>query len=311
MNESRITRNNEAVYKPEELDILRLGLDTDLYPNVDWMDMLLKDGAWSNRINLNMSGGGTTARYFVSASYVKEDGMYNTDESLKDDYNTNAAYHRWNYRLNTDIDITKTTLLKVGVAGFLSKRNSPGLGDGDVWGELFGYNPIKTPVMYSNGYIPAIGSGNKTNPWVAATQTGFNENWTNNIETNISLEQNFDFITKGLKFVGRFGYDSNNQNTIRRLKWPEQWLAERARDPETGELRWKKISGSQNMKQESSSSGNRREFLDMMLNWDRSFGAHHPSATIKYTQDSYIQTQNLGEDLKTGINKRNQDWPDV
>ena len=171
MNESRITRNNEAVYKPEELDILRLGLDTDLYPNVDWMDMLLKDGAWSNRINLNMSGGGTTARYFVSASYVKEDGMYNTDESLKDDYNTNAAYHRWNYRLNTDIDITKTTLLKVGVAGFLSKRNSPGLGDGDVWGELFGYNPIKTPVMYSNGYIPAIGSGNKTNPWVAATQT--------------------------------------------------------------------------------------------------------------------------------------------
>lgn len=33
--------------------------------------------------------------------------MYNTDESLKDDYNTNAAYHRWNYRLNTDIDITK------------------------------------------------------------------------------------------------------------------------------------------------------------------------------------------------------------
>lgn len=29
MNESRITRNNEAVYKPEELDILRLGLDTD------------------------------------------------------------------------------------------------------------------------------------------------------------------------------------------------------------------------------------------------------------------------------------------
>ncbi|MCS3044267.1 hypothetical protein NXW65_24140 [Bacteroides thetaiotaomicron] len=58
---------------------------------------------------------------------VKEDGMYNTDESLKDDYNTNAAYHCWNsYRLNTDIDITKTTLLKVGVAVIiLSKRNSP------------------------------------------------------------------------------------------------------------------------------------------------------------------------------------------
>ena len=268
--------------------------------------MLLKDGAMSWRANLNMNGGGTTARYFVSASYVKEDGMYNTDKSLKNDYNTNAAYHRWNYRLNTDIDITKTTLLKVGVAGYLSKRNSPGLGDADVWGELFGYNPIKTPIVYSNGYIPAIGTGNKTNPWVAATQTGFNENWTNNIETNVSLEQQLDFITKGLKFVARYGYDSNNENTISRRKWPEQWLAQRSRD-EDGQLQWTKISNSSNMYQESSSGGTRREFLDVQFNWDRSFGKHHPSATMKYTQDSYIQTQNLGSDLKNGINKRNQD----
>lgn len=306
INEARITRNHEAVYKPEELDILRLGLDPDLYPNVDWKDMLLKDGAWSYRANLNMSGGGSTARYFVSGSYVKEDGMYNTDKSLKKDYNTNAAYHRWNYRLNTDIDITKTTLLRIGVAGFLSKRNSPGLGDGDVWGELFGYNPIKTPVMYSNGYIPAIGGGNKTNPWVSATQTGFNENWTNKIETNISLEQTLDFITKGLKFVGRYGYDSHNENSIRRLKWPEQWLAERARNSE-GALIFKRITTSQNMKQESSSGGNRREFLDLMLNWERGFGNHHPGATLKYTQDSFVKTQNLGDDLKNGISERNQD----
>ena len=307
INEARITRNHEPIYQPEELDILHAGLDPDLYPNVDWMGLLLKDGAWSHRVNLNLSGGGATARYFVSASYVRENGMYNTDESLKNDYNTNAAYHRWNYRMNVDIDITKSTLLKVGIAGFLSKRNSPGLGDADVWGELFGYSPIKTPVVYSNGYIPAIGTGNKTNPWVAATQTGFNENWTNNIETNISLEQNFDFITKGLKFVGRFGYDNNSDNTIERRQWPEQWLAERARDPKTGELVWKRISTSQNMTQSSYSGGNRREFLDLMLTWDRSFGTHHPSVTLKYTQDSFIQTQNLGDDLKNGINKRNQD----
>ncbi|MCS3044268.1 hypothetical protein NXW65_24145 [Bacteroides thetaiotaomicron] len=85
-------------------------------------------------------------------------------------------------------------------------------------------------------------------------------------------------------------------------------MAERARDPETGELRWKKISGSQNMKQESSSSGNRSGIPRHDAKLGSSFlGAHHPSATIKYTQDSYIQTQNLGEDLKTGINKRNLD----
>ena len=45
MNEARITRNQEPIYSPGELEILRRGLDPDLYPNVDWMGMLLRDGA--------------------------------------------------------------------------------------------------------------------------------------------------------------------------------------------------------------------------------------------------------------------------
>lgn len=305
LNESRITRNYEPVYQPEELEILKNGLDPDLYPNVDWMDLLLRKGSWQHRVNLNLSGGGSTARYYASISYLDEEGMYNTDKALKDDYNTNANYRRYNYRLNTDIDITKTTLLKLGVSGWLSKRNSPGLGDADVWGELFGYTAIRTPLLYSNGRVPAVGTGNKTNPWVAATQTGFNENWENVIQTNITLEQNLKFITKGLKFVGRFGYDTYNNNHINRRKWPEQWSAGRSRD-ENGNLVFKKISDSSNMHQESGSSGNRREFLDMMLNWERGFKAHHLNATLKYTQDSYIKTQDLGDDLKNGVNRRNQ-----
>ncbi|MGH2623125.1 MAG: SusC/RagA family TonB-linked outer membrane protein, partial [Sphingobacterium sp.] len=151
LNEARITRNFEPIYQPEELELLRLGLDPDLYPNVDWQDLLLKDGAMTYRANLNMSGGGSTARYFVSGSYIDEGGMYKSDETLREDYNTNANFKRFNYRLNTDIDVTKSTLLKVGVSGSLDKRNSPGLGDNDFWGVLFGYSPIRTPIMYSNG----------------------------------------------------------------------------------------------------------------------------------------------------------------
>ena len=81
MNEARITRNQERVYQDDEMEILRLGLDPDLYPNVDWMDVLLKDGAMTYRANLNMSGGGSTARYFVSLSYVNEEGMYKSGSS--------------------------------------------------------------------------------------------------------------------------------------------------------------------------------------------------------------------------------------
>lgn len=204
MNEARITRNQERIYQNDEMEILRLGLDQDLYPNVDWMDVLLKDGAMTYRANLNMSGGGSTARYFVSLSYVNEEGMYKTDDAMRKDYNTNPSSQRWNYRLNTDIDVTKTTLVKVGVSGSLKKRNAPGQGS-NVWTSLMGQNPISIPVMYSNGYIPAHGTeDNRKNPWVLATQTGYKEIWNNKIQTNISLEQKLDFITKGLRFEGRF-----------------------------------------------------------------------------------------------------------
>ncbi len=304
-NEALVTRNRTPLYQPEELEILRLGLDPDMYPNVDWKDLLLKDGAWSYRANLNINGGGSTARYYISASYVEDQGMYKTDETLRDKYDTNANYKRWNYRLNVDMDITKTTLLKVGVGGSLTKRNSPGLGDNDVWGELFGYNAIAVPITYSNGRIPALGTGNKTNPWVAATQTGYNENWYNNIQTNITLEQNLDFITQGLKFTGRFGYDTSNDNWINRRRWPDQWKA-LSRDANTGEIVWDHVSGPRDMYQESGSSGNRREFLELLLNWNRGFNNHNFGATLRFTRDSQVQTVDLGTDIKNGVARRNQ-----
>ena len=165
INEANITRNRGVVYRPEELEIIRLGLDPDLYPNVDWSKLLLRDGAWSYRANLNINGGGSTARYYLSTAYTEDQGMYKTDNTLKKDYDTNANYKRWNYRMNVDVDITKTTLLSVGVSGSLAKRNSPGLGDDNVWGELFGYNALSTPIVYSNGYIPMTGRNeNNMNP---------------------------------------------------------------------------------------------------------------------------------------------------
>ena len=197
-NEAKITRNLEPLYKADELEIFRLGLDPDLYPNVNWIDELLRKGSWSTRATLSMNGGGNTARYYVSGSYLDQQGMYKVDKALKD-YNTNANFRRWNYRMNVDIDITKSTLLKVGVSGSLQKANDSGVGSDAIWTALMGYNAIMVPKLYSNGYVPAYGNdnGDRFNPWVQATMTGYRENWKNNIQTNVTLEQKLDFITKG------------------------------------------------------------------------------------------------------------------
>jgi len=305
MNEAKITRNYEPEYTPAELEILRLGMDPDLYPNVDWKDVLLKDGAWTKRVTLNVSGGGSTARYFISGSFLDDEGMYKTDETLKKKYNTNANLTRWNYRMNVDMNITPTTLVKVGVAGSLQKHNRPGQAD-DVWKSIIGQNPVSIPIMYSNGLIPSSsGEASKSNPWVIATQTGYRENWENKIQTNITLEQNLEMVTKGLSFIGRFGFDVNNSNTNGRIRRPEQYYADRRRDA-NGNLIMKRMQTEELMKQVSSSGSNRLENLEAELHYERFFKeTHNLGLTLKYSQRQETQTANV-DDIIQGIARRYQ-----
>ena len=303
MNEARITRNQIPFYSDEDLHLLANGLDKDLFPNVDWMGMLLKKGAPTYRATLNINGGGSLARYYVSASYVKEAGMYNVDEGLKD-YDTNSSYHRWNYRVNVDMDITKSTLVRVGIAGSLDKMNQPGVGN-SVWESVMGYSPITSPVLFSDGRIPAYGnSDGRMNPWAASTQTGYQEHWNNKMQADITLEQKFDFITKGLKFVGRFGMDTNNAQWNNRKKLPEMWKVEQNRDSD-GKLVPTKVRGEEIMSQQSSSTGERKEYLEAELHYNRSFSDHLIGGVLKYTQDKIINTTS-NSDVIQGIDRRHQ-----
>ena len=306
LNEARVTRNLAPQYQPEELALIRSGLDPDFYPNVDWSKLLLKNGAMSYRADLSMSGGGNTARYFVSLSYVEDQGMYNTDETLRKKYDTNANYKRWNYRMNVDIDVTPMTIIKLGVSGNLNKRNSPGLGDQYLWSELFGFNALSSPVLYSNGYVPAYGNNiHQMNPWVSSTRTGYNEEWDNNIQTNVTVDQKLDFITKGLSFTGRFGYDTYNSNHIYYRLWPAMYRAN-SRDSQ-GNIIWDKLFEETSMSQTSGGDGSRHEFLEALLRWDRTFDKlHNFSAVSRFTQDERIQTRNIGTDIKNSVSKRNQ-----
>ncbi len=308
LNEAQVTRSKGVYFTPTEMELFANGLDPDLYPNVDWKDLLLKDGSMSYRANVNISGGGKTARYYASISYVNDEGMYKTDKTLKNKYDTNANYGRWNYRVNLDIDVTPTTLLKIGTSGDLSTRNAPGQGDDFVWDSLFGYNAILTPVLYSNGYVPMINMNrddNRTNPWVMTTQTGYKTWWNNNLQNNISLEQDLKFVTPGLRFTGRFGYDTYNENSIYHLQQPDRWYAN-GRDKVTGEIIFDKIKDKVDMYQASANAGSRRTFLDLLLSYNRTFDKGHTLfGNLKYTWDEYIQTQNIGDDIKNSVSRKN------
>lgn len=300
MNEALESRNMSPAYSADDLYLLDNQLDPEVFPNIDWMKMLLKDGAPTFRANVDVNGGGSNARYYASVSYVEEGGMYNSDSALKD-YKTNANYHRWNYRMNFDLNLTKTTLLKIGVAGALEKQNQPGSIYNEIWESLMGYNPIATPVKYKNGRWGSQGSGGKNNPWVLVTQYGYNQIWKNTINTTAELTQDFGFITPGLKAVVRYGYDIYTDNGNQRWKAPEGWQAERLRDSE-GELVFTKKVDEQLMIAIPYSNGQKKEYFEAELHYDRNFGLHQVGAILKYSQDG---TTNNSEN--TYVDQKDED----
>jgi len=311
-NEARTTRNKKAIYNNQELMMIGEQLDPDIYPNVNWMDLLLKDGAPTYRTAMSVKGGGSKARYYLSGSFLDEGGMYQVDKMMKD-YNTNANYERYNYRMNVDMNITELTLIQVGLGGSLEKTNSSGaVNTDDIWYSIFGYNPVTMPVIYSNGYVPVMqeeesgSSWERTyNPWIAATQTGYTEVWKNTINSNVTLEQKLNFLTEGLKFTGCFGYDTYNYNHIQRRKNPEMWRAERQRDSD-GKVVFNRLVPERLLTQNSSSSGDRKEFAEVVLSYERKFGIHSVGSILKYTQDNYVNTSDIGSDIMQGIAHRHQ-----
>ena len=93
------------------------------YPIVDWQDELFKTHAMSYNASLNVSGGNKFVRYFSAVDWANEGDMMKVFDNGRG-YKGGYAYNRFNVRSNLDFNITKTTVLKVNLAGSNGQRKS-------------------------------------------------------------------------------------------------------------------------------------------------------------------------------------------
>ena len=301
-NEAKVGRYETPLYTNEEMDIIRNGLDPDLYPNIDWRDLMLKKGAPSYYANINFSGGSDNVRYFVSGQYTKEDGRYRTSSS-ENKYNTNATYERFNYRANVDMNLTRTTILKVSVGGWLVNRNSPSDESEDIWKAFALYTPLSSPRKWSTGQWPQV-NGSVT-PEYRMTQTGYRTIWENKLESSVALDQDLSFITEGLKFSGVFAFDTYNNNTIIRSKAQELWEAQNYRD-EAGKLVLKRVQNASAMSQNKEVRGDKRYYLQASLDYSRLFFNKHRVGAFAMVYQQETSDVNFDtKDLMGSIPHRN------
>src|SRR5699024_8444637 len=162
-NEGKTVRGEDPYYSEEAIQKYRDQSEPYLYPSVDWMNALIKDWSTNRRVNMNVSGGGDVARYFVQATYYSENGMFKVDDLSK--YNTNIKLDRYNFRGNVDINLHKNTKLELNLGGILINSNYPGTNTSAIFSSTMRTPPVALPAQYPGGKIPNLESGSVNNPY--------------------------------------------------------------------------------------------------------------------------------------------------
>lgn len=260
----------------------RAGYDPDLYPDVDWIDAITKDWASNQRVTAEVSGGNNILTYSLVAAFYNEQGILTRDPSHE--WDPSIKLQRYNVRSNVDINITKTTKFRVNIGGYLQDRNSTTQSVETIFNKAFKAVPFDYPVRYSTGEIPAGAEGNV---WALATQMGYQNKSESKIETLFSLEQDLKFLTKGLKIKGTFSFDRYSSGTVKRSTSPDLYNPTRQRN-EDGTLVLSRSSVGSNTLGHSVSGeyGNRRLYLELAVNYDRTFGGKHSVSGMLLAQRS-------------------------
>ena len=287
-NEGLKMRGRTAQYADDVIQKHATGEDPDLYPNVDWFKELFNKFGNSNRVNLNVRGGSSTANYYISAGYYNEVGMFKRDQVQA--YNSSINYNRYNFTSNVNVDLTKSTKLELGINGFLTNGNYPGIGTPSLFSEATRVPPHVVPAVYSNGQAPQYQLGTPVSPYIPLTRSGYATEFSNTVRSNIRLKQDLDFLIKGLSITSMFAFDNFSSATLRRTRSVSTFRAT-GRDA-TGKLLTTPIFVGNDVLGFSSTTGtNRRIYTESSLNYSNTFkSVHNVSGMLLYNQSDYVNS---------------------
>lgn len=295
--------DSQLTFTPEVLDMFRSNEDPIMFPNVDWNKYLFKDLSWQTQHNLTMSGGGDRFRYFVSLGYLAQNGML---KNMGESYDPNYKYKRFNYRSNVDVDLTKSTLLKVNIGGYVGTRREPRTDE--LWRKIMWCTPFASPGIVDGKLISNATAAYKYIPLDERTSGldlyyngGYKTNTDNILNLDLSLDQKLDFITNGLSVQVKGAYNTNYSVIVNRTptgvnsKYTPFYLGSQTQpelssfaDPRFDRTIVYQTDGvgglNEPMSYYEEKARGRNWYGEFSLNYSRSFGDHDVSALLLYNQ---------------------------
>lgn len=295
LNEAYTNDGKDPKFTPESVEAFRTHSNPILYPDTDWMDLLFKSSAPQSQGNVNISGGTSRVRYFISMGMLNQKGFFKNHDTR---YDANFNYNRYNYRANLDVDFTKTTLVAINLGGRVEKRNFPRSGDdmNQLFRRIYWATPFSGPgivdgkwIKGNSQYLPVGLSDGLGNIY----GRGFGSKTTNVVNLDLALTQKLDFITKGLQFKIKIAYNSSfdhNKDRGTSIESYQPWYRkdvtwmEHPAGSDPDEIVYIQ-EGEAGLIGYGESFGKARDwYAEASFDWKRDFDKHHLGALVLYNQ---------------------------
>lgn len=288
-------------YSQDALDLYKNQTDPLRYPDTDWRSMLVKDFSSQHRYNLNVSGMGKMAKYFINAGYLKQGGQFNTEKDLN--YDPSFKLDRYNFRSNIDVQLNKRLKAFLNVAGYLEQRNSPYALGGD--------NPTDWIIYFMNR-MPSVVPGPLTPDGDVITyadidhpaygllnRSGYTQQKRSNVLATYGMEQDLDFVTKGLSVRAVASFDARTVNNLEASRSYEKYIQIINPNLQGADgkdsVYYRPFNNDQNT---PLSIGGGRTFQTLsnfqgFLNYNRSIGKHDLTGMLLYQQQNNVINNEL------------------
>lgn len=283
LNEALLNDGKTPAYTAADFNAWRNHTDPTLHPDVDWYRTILKDNSRLNRYNLNVTGGGKTARYVVNMNYMDQQGLFVSSDA--NSYSTNSDLKRYVINSKIDVDVSRDFNAGLQIFGRLQDGNQPGATTATILQGLLTTPNNAYPVRNPDGSFG--GTANYTQNLLAQTiSSGYQADHVNDVMANLDLNYKFDKWVKGWWAKAKGNISVQEASNINRSKQAPVFSQSIS---STGDTSYHRYGSTVNQSNSfTTTSWARYRFVQLSTGYDRKFGPHSVSGELLFDQKKVL-----------------------
>lgn len=186
----------EEKYSEKEIEAFRSGTYPYAYPNVNWWEEIYKKTGTNHQLDLTFNGGNENFKYFTAMAYSWDRAMFD-DKKEDSRYSTKPFDVRLNLRTNLDVNVTRTTKMKLGLMGRMQEVN--GINNmSSLYNAIYRTPSAAFPVRTEEGIYGGNNIYQNANPVALLASSGHRKSIYTTLYADLRLLQDLSILTQGL-----------------------------------------------------------------------------------------------------------------